>query len=203
MWTGPAIGSSLCRASGPDLGWVKTTAAKGLAAANSPSPFGNTSNNAVFFDGPDHVIAARRLKPALAANKGAERQLIQPDATDGGQGGKTRNDLPQGHVAKFSAIRRRSESKFARGYCYWRCSSRFAWQFSSSMQPVTSESAQILPRPPSAAERQNQIRLASRCRRAERLRESAASSDCEQPLCRRSCRCLIRVASAANRFPRH
>jgi hypothetical protein len=71
------------------LRWINPGAAKGLAATNPPGTFGNAFQDTVFLYGADHVIAACRLKTALAAKEGAERQLIQADAADGGEGGKT------------------------------------------------------------------------------------------------------------------
>src|ERR1044071_1117656 len=68
-----------------------------VATQNSPYSLKKSPDCPVFFHGLDHVIATRRPKPALPAEKRAQRELIKPHQGDNRRRGKPDYRFAQRH----------------------------------------------------------------------------------------------------------
>ena len=78
---------------------------KGVAAANPPHAASRSGESAVFSHRLNKVVAARRVEPALTANKGAERHLVAANNQDQDPGGEIDQGFPEElHVAASPAL---------------------------------------------------------------------------------------------------
>jgi hypothetical protein len=77
---------------------VVATLAEWVAAEDAPQAQRHAAEHAVLLDGPDHVVAARRLEAALAAEERAERELVDAHGENHGAGGQAGDFAEEPHL---------------------------------------------------------------------------------------------------------
>lgn len=59
--------------------WVIKAAILGVTAPQAINAFGKTLPQAIFLQGKDHILGARRLKATLVADRGRSKSLVYPN----------------------------------------------------------------------------------------------------------------------------
>lgn len=83
------------------LGWIVSAFAKWVAAENAVEASPTSAPKPVLLHGADHIVAARRLKSATAANDRTQRELIQTHQRDE----QSRGQFRKGHPKALHATR--------------------------------------------------------------------------------------------------
>ncbi len=86
----------------PTLRRIKTSPAERIAAANPPYSAEQATDGAVLLHGFDEILAAGRLKPAVAAQERADQPLVEPGRAKEGPGRQPPQEKSHRSVTLFS-----------------------------------------------------------------------------------------------------